>query len=85
MSEYRVWWYSPRGFANEGDYVYGSKADVDALLNGKVHCTLMSKHRSIDTARAAAERLERKERKACPSHEICSYGVVDAADALRNA
>ena len=82
MSNYRVWWNSPRGFANEGDYVYGSTQDVDALLDGTVHCALISKHLTRDAAKNQAERLERKDRKACPSHEICSYGVIDAAYAL---
>ena len=82
MSNYRVWWHSARGFANEGDYVYGSKEDVDALLDGKLNCSLMSKHRTLAAAQSAAERLERRDRKACPNHEICSYGVIDAAAAL---
>ena len=83
MSKYRVWWFSPRGFANEGDYVFGSREDCDELLDGEVNATLMSKHLSIEAARLAAERLERKDRRNTPSHEICSIGVMDAAEVLR--
>ena len=49
-TEYRVWWNSPRGFANEGDYVFGTKDDCDKLIDGNVHCALISKHRSLGAA-----------------------------------
>ena len=83
MSQYRVWWVSARGFANEGDFVYGNKVDCDTLLDGEVHCYLISKHNTFEAAQARAEKEERKAKNACPSHEIRNYGVLHAKEVLQ--
>ena len=66
---FAVKWVSPRGYANEGDYVYGSiqslKADeiistVRNTQDGRI--VTMSHHHTLSAAKAAAEMLHRKDR-----------------------
>ena len=62
-------WYSPRGFANEGDYLYGTleqwrdfiaKRDPDPYL---ARWDIISRHHNLQAARARAEKEVRISRR----------------------
>jgi len=65
--KYAVAWVSPRGFANEGQYLYGEidkvkadKAFQDAVFNPDATSKIMSRHKTMDGAEfTASERLKR--------------------------
>ena len=70
---YEVRWISQRGFANEGDYVYGLTSELDkedaeeASINGTRQFTV-SRHRSMETAmRAAAKKVKQARADTSPS------------------
>ena len=87
-NQFAVKWVSPRGFANEGDYVYGS---LEALRDDEVvqmvrrsdggRITTMSYHRTLDNARLAAEKLLRKDRDGRAGWGEQSYDGVRQAGA----
>ena len=58
MSTYAVQWISERGFANEGDYVYGTsealQADVDRFARSTPIVRDVSDHDTMEEAREAA-------------------------------
>ncbi len=80
-------WYSPRGFANEGTYIYGTKEEVDNFFDEHVAgdancgwgCTM--KHKS---ERTAIERCEREARQDINRHrrcaEIAAIGVASVEE-----
>lgn len=82
MDRYSVYWISPRGFANEGDYVYGTAPMIDREVDdisqnfGKSH--YLSEHKTLENARSAAIKAARKARKEYHSHETVSIGARKA-------
>lgn len=81
-----VFWYSPRGFANEGAWVYGHLSDVRRHIRSRTDENTRyhreSNHRTIEAARRAAIDLARNDRRSAPRHEICAIGAYRAPDAL---
>lgn len=75
---YQVWWISPRGFANEGKYIYGPEDACDKAtdpvwnsVDGRLHH--ISSHRTLEAAR---RRAERGARNASRGHR--EWGELDA-------
>ncbi|WP_207540755.1 hypothetical protein [Sabulicella rubraurantiaca] len=63
---YCCYWLSPRGFANEGDYVYGSREDCEAAvqrldLKAGARVVRVSQHRSLEAAKKSAEEKAAKD------------------------
>lgn len=71
---YQVKWVSPRGFANEGTYLYGKvgtflEDEYFALVKesanrgecGKI--VTLSQHKTLEAARTAAKKIERTDRR----------------------
>lgn len=81
MSTYEVYFISPRGFANEGDYVYGTPEqiaeEIDSLNeNGRLF--FVSTHRSKNTAMRAAAKHARRVRRESSPHVLCYVGIREA-------
>lgn len=85
--QYQSVWVSPRGFANEGSYVYGLKAEIEQLFEryrdsenaGWDH---VSYHRTVDAAQGKCERLSRRDHTNTPSHELCCIDAVHVSEML---
>ena len=79
-AKYSVVWFSPRGFANEGTYYYGTEAEAAKLHEDydqyQAKYSWISDHKSLSKAREVAEKKARSARRETPSHEICN---IDAA------
>lgn len=76
-------WISPRGFANEGTYIYGTKEEVSAVVDQSDISNVrynISDHKRLDAAQAKAEKGARTDIKNTPSHEICAIGVCHATE-----
>lgn len=82
MSTYEVRWISERGFANEGDYVYGLpeaiNAEVAAYTSSDPKEFTSSTHKTFEAARLAAIKAARKSRKEYHEHETVAIGVHEA-------
>jgi len=78
MTEYAVYWASPRGFKNEGLYIYGEEQRAcDAAckvlneVDSEEAVELVSTHNSLAAAQRSAEReskLVRSEPRLLPHH-----------------
>lgn len=73
-------WYSPRGFANEGVYLYGTRDEYRALAEmiSESQTQTVSKisgHKTLDAAKARAEKEHRT------SQKRKAWGEEDATDA----
>jgi hypothetical protein len=81
--KYSVVWFSPRGFANEGGYYYGTEAEAEKLHADydqyRAKYSFVSDHRTLDAAKAKAEKLAKRDRRATPSHEICNIDAIPFA------
>lgn len=90
MAKYKVIWHSPRGFANEGNYIYGDDKTLEELADtlgvwGNVNCewTEMSSHNTLDNAKKAAEKICTKDRKGHTNwHEDAYFSVLSATEFL---
>ncbi len=71
---YQVVWFSPRGFSNEGSYIYGTAEEIDAIECDPYQSvmTIMSNHRTLVAAEVAAEKRAKRDIRSTPSHEICN-------------
>lgn len=82
MNTYEVCWISPRGFANEGDYVYGTTEQLaDEIDNGLADNGKwfdVSRHRSKEAAIRSAAKNARRVRRESPAHELCAVGIREA-------
>lgn len=79
-SEYYVYWISPRGFANEGDYVYGTPDEITQELGSNRKAESLrqyveSRHKSLATARWGAAKAARKAIREYHAHETVSIGI----------
>lgn len=85
---YQVAWFSPRGFANEGCYIYGDESAVAECLSKYANdCDSNFEiiENDIMTLSAAKEVAEKNAFKECgmtASHEICSIGVMGTDEFL---
>lgn len=70
-TNFRVWHYGHYSHESECSYVYGSVSDIARLLGDKVFCGLMSDHKTLKSAKNAAEKLSANDAK--------SIGAIDAA------
>lgn len=67
---YRSAWYSPRGFANEGTYLFGTDEEMTEFFDDVVvsdeNCVWshMKNHKSAETARNFCERYAKREANA---------------------
>lgn len=82
---FAVFWVSPRGFANEGTWLYGPIADLRARvepLKGNVNAQFWreSWHKSFGAARRVAITMARADHARTPSHEICVVGACAVDD-----
>jgi hypothetical protein len=77
-TEYQVNWISPRGFANEGDYVYGVTSEVEEDAITAERDDFISNHRSLTTARKAAINAARKARREYTENDTISIGIREA-------
>jgi len=64
MSNFVCVWVSPRGFANEGNYIYGPEAKVLKSVewtdrNPNAFHAVLSRHKTLKDARLMAERRVR--------------------------
>ena len=81
--KYQSAWISPRGFSNEGTYIYGTSEEVAEVVN---HLDMSNarydiyNHQRLDTAQAKAEKNARVDAKNTPRHEICAIGVCHATE-----
>ena len=78
--KHQVIWVSPNGFANEGNYVHGTDAQLNELCEKFDYTRGMtseiSNHRSAVAAEKNAKRLAKRDRRDTPSHEFCN---IDSA------
>jgi len=85
---FAVFWVSPRGFANEGDWIYGTTEELRKAIaeSEPKNYHRESWHKTIDAARCNAINLARRDRRASPSHEICAIGAacVDGSGAEKD-
>ena len=86
-SKFKVTWFSSRGFANEGDYVYGTSLEIRKLIESysgvsSAKFLAVSNHKSFETAREAAEKRAKRDKRECPSHEICYISACSASDLI---
>lgn len=63
---YCCYWLSPRGFANEGDYVYGSREDCETAvgrlnMEAGARVVRVSQHRTLGAAKKSAEQKAAKD------------------------
>lgn len=74
---FAVFWVSPRGFANEGDWIYGPAEELRKAIaeSEPKNYHRESFHKTIGAARRSAINLARRDRRASPSHEICAIGA----------
>ncbi len=87
---YQVIWHSPRGFCNEGNYIYGDEATLKELADVlnvwtdiNSEWTEMSRHKTLAKAKEMAEKRMRKDAKIHKNfHEICYCSVVSATHLL---
>ncbi|MGB3222494.1 MAG: hypothetical protein WBB23_06815 [Desulforhopalus sp.] len=84
---YRSAWYSPRGFANEGCYIYGANEDMSKFFEERVSgddcCAwgVVKHHKTLDNAKARCEREARQDTKRHIANcEIASIGAVNVAE-----
>lgn len=70
-TNFRVWLYGHSSYDGTCSYVYGSVSDVAEALGNKTYCALMSCHKTLKSAKHAAEKLSGNNTK--------SIGAVDAA------
>ncbi len=69
---YSCFWNSDRGFGNEGQYIYGSAEDCKTFadkLDDDAGFILVSNHRTLDAAKARAEKELRAARRNCLEYE----------------
>lgn len=78
MNTYQVNWISPRGFANEGNYVYGVSSEVEEEAASAAKNHVVSNHRSLTTARRVAINAARKARKEYSESDTVAIGVSEA-------
>lgn len=74
-AKFAVVWFSPRGFANEGSYYYGTEAEMEELHESydpyQARYSYISGHRTLAAAEAKAEKLAKRDRRETPKHELC--------------
>jgi hypothetical protein len=85
---YACYWLSPRGFANEGTYLYGTIEDCRKAVepyydNTNSVYTLLSRHETIEAAQARAEKESRISRKRTAWGEQDYTGSESAIDYMR--
>ena len=85
--KYQTIWISTRGFANEGNYVFGSEHDVQRVwyakrdANPDARYRLESSHRTLAASRRSADKLNRFEARSARRNAYqCYIGVIDAAE-----
>ena len=74
-------WFSARGFANEGIYIYGSTSEIRGIIidsSSDAETTIMSNHLSIDAAKKMAHTLAQKDKKNYTYSEICCIDSMSA-------
>lgn len=81
---YAVIWESPRGFANEGSYRYGTREAIAAIessyaddCNG--YTTAISHHITLEAARERAERAAARDNKRNAGDKLQSYISAEEA------
>ena len=88
MFKFQSVFYSPRGFANEGTYIYGTREEVKEFFDRRNIGTDYDAgwydvryHRRIDTARNRAETETRQARRMYQRNSelcnICAHHVSD--------
>lgn len=82
---FAVFWVSPRGFANEGAWVYGPIASLREYVKpyrGDVNAKFYreSWHQTQKAARKAAVDLARRDRRQAPNHELCAVTACAVDD-----
>ena len=79
-TKFAVVWFSPRGFANEGSYFYGTEAEMEQLHESYDPCqsrySYIGGNRTLDAAQANAERLARRDRRETPRGELCHISAA---------
>jgi hypothetical protein len=64
---FRSAWYSPRGFSNEGTYIYGTIEEMSAFFEGTVSIitnsvySAVKHHKTLENARLRCERAARRD------------------------
>lgn len=71
--EYAVYWYSPRGYANEGQVLYGTRTEFASLpIEGNVHFELIKRFKlqasAVKCANEVARLRTREATKLLPRH-----------------
>lgn len=85
---YQVAWFSPRGFANEGSYVFGDKdalaecmakyeSDTDAVFD-----VVKDNLSTMIEAKKSAENRARNDAKNTPEHDKCSISSMGTDEFL---
>ena len=84
--EFAVFWVSPRGFANEGDWIYGPIAEIREYVGqtDPKNFHKETQHKTIEAARRSAINLARRDRRNTPSHEICAIGAASITGGLED-
>ena len=81
---FAVFWVSERGFANEGNYVYGEMAKVRAsvadLAASNARWSIESKHKTLVAARQAAITLARRARREYEGQQMIFSISANQAD-----
>ena len=82
MSTYAVQWISERGFANEGDYVYGTsealQADINRFTRSTPRVQDVSEHDTKEEARQSAIAAAKDARDEYHESETIAIGVREA-------
>jgi len=85
-TKFAVVWFSPRGFANEGSYFYGTEAEMEKLHESydqyQSRYSYISGHRTFDAAQSKAEKLARRDHRDSPKHEVCHISAAPFSDYL---
>ena len=85
-TKFAVVWFSPRGFANEGSYFYGTETEMEQLHEAydptASGYSYQSGHLTLAAAEAKAVKLARRACSETPSHELCCIKAAPFSDYL---
>lgn len=83
-TKYQSAWYSSRGFANEGCYVYGTESEMDKFSDTldltQSKWLMVKTHNTLHGASMRCVSHANKDNAESPDHEYCDIGCAHIAE-----